>query len=150
MNGSRSCGRTPIPVKPCFTAWVQYRFDGVLLGEEEEPKIGLEGKNILGPSFHQRTVSVGFTVCGLEWPPETPAAPRPQFSRTHRHTKVVNLEQKAPDRTPFVLPGASSDTFPGTSHFAPPEKGLKEERVSLCLPIMPFECQPKSSIGTKS
>lgn len=123
MNGSGSCGRTPIPVKPGFAAWVQYRLDGVLLGEKEEPKIGLEGKNIFGPSFHQRTVSVGFTVRGFEWPPETPAAPRPQFSRTHDHNNYMNLKQNAPDRTPIVLPGALFDGFPRTSHFSPPEKG---------------------------
>jgi len=81
-------------------------------------------KNIFGPSFHQRTVSVGFTVCGFEWPAETPAVPRPIFSRTPNHKKYVNPKQNAPDRTPFVLPGASLDGFPRTSQFAPPEKGL--------------------------
>ena len=48
---------------------------------------------MFGPSFHQRTVSVGFSVCGLEWPPETPAAPRPQFAKTRNHTKYINLNR---------------------------------------------------------
>jgi len=48
---------------------------------------------MFGPSFHQRTVSVGFSVCGFEWPPETPAAPRPQFSKTRNHTKYINLNR---------------------------------------------------------
>jgi hypothetical protein len=76
-NGSNSSARTRIPVKLCFVFWLQYCLVGFLFGVPEEQKIGLEGKNMFGPSFHQRTVSVGFTVCGFEWPPETPAAPRP-------------------------------------------------------------------------
>jgi hypothetical protein len=66
MGKSRSAGRTSIPAKLCFVVWLEYCLDGLLFGVTEEWKICLEGKTMFRPSFHQRTVSVGFSVRRFE------------------------------------------------------------------------------------
>ena len=65
INGLGSRVGKPVSVEICFAFWLQYFLDGFLSGVTEEPRICSVGKNMFGPSFHQRTVSVGFSVCGF-------------------------------------------------------------------------------------